>query len=229
MATTTAPAALSSAHTTQGLAINDVESLIAEMSSLPTVAAFRLFLQRAQALITGLVYVSVLVFKPKNAHAIKDEKSSITKNDDGWRRQHGVEENNTGNKLNSKRKKGGNINRNGNSSTAAAGAAAVGENDYQGLLGITADGSDLEAWQRVNSALENQATCGLDWSNCCVYEIIDKERRKNKDGCVENGGGGGGVLLLASEPEYPLKSTAAFQAATKSIDGIICNEYDALQ
>jgi len=218
---TTAPAAPAA----QGLASNDVESLIAELSSLPTTAAFRLFLQRAQALITGLVYVSILVL-PRKANASEDGKRS-TKN-----KKSGNGGGSTSNNLNNEAKNGGNttafnspLRSQRNGSTLPG---AVSEKDYLVLPGTTADGSDLEAWQRVNSALENKAACGLDWGNSCVYELIDKEINRNiaSDG---GGGGDGGVLLLASEPEYPLPSTAAFHAATKSLDGIICNQYDAFK
>lgn len=225
---TTAPAAPAN----QGLDSNGVESLIAELSSLPTLAAFRLFLQRAQALITGLVYVSILVL-PRKAHsANEDDGKSSTKN-----RKGGIGGGSTSMNLNSsKAKKGGNTaapksplrSRNGGSGgSVAAAAASVGEIGHHPVpLGTTADGSNLEAWQQVNSALENQAACGLDWSNSCVYELKDKLTNQNNASCVGKSSGRGGVLLLASEPEYRLPATAAFQAATKSVDGIICNEYD---
>ena len=223
MAMTTAPAADP---------LKGVESLITELSSLSTYSAFRLFLQRAQALITGLVYVSVLVL-PKNPDTTGNAANNTAKN-----RKGGVRGSSTSN---SKSKKGGE-----NSNTAAPKNASSRNNSggkggasEDVLPGATADGSDLEAWQRVDTALEQETACGLDWANSCIYELKNQEEEEEKINLLDNdkneinnstvNSPRNGVLFLAPEPEYPLPATAAFYAAMNSVEGIICNEYDALQ
>jgi hypothetical protein len=214
----TAPASSTAAAS---LSPNSVESLITELSSLSTLAAFRLFLQRSQELITGLVYVSILVLPRTTANGDGNLKNNVNSNKKG-----GIEgsNSNNGNNPSNKAKKGG-------SSSSGGGFAAAATGNFHGvLLGTTADGSDLEEWQRVNSALEQQIyNNGLDWSNSCVYELQNREISNKENGDSGGGGDSGGVLILAPVPEYPLAATAAFYAATKSKEGIICNEYDAVK
>lgn len=173
-----------------------VESLLAELASGDVKGnAFKLFIQRAQLVITGLMHISILLL-PKHS-----EESS------------GNEPNPAPTGSSSKSGRGGST---GASTSHPNGGASSSKSSGGGEAssstpapGFPADGSDLEAWQTVQRALERTASSGLDWDNCCVYKLDEKA---------------GAAIQPA--PPYPVSSTAGYYVAKVKKDAIICSTYE---
>ena len=188
-----------------------VEDILGDLSngSASSAHAFRSFIQRAQLVITGLIHVSVLLL-PKLTNLDQNPQQSATSGSGKGKR--GASSSHQGGKnkgaSGSGNRGGGNgasdsnnNNNNNNNNNSSANDAPV---------GMTADGSDIDAWNRVNSTLERQSADGLDWNNSCIYKVSED-----------------GTLRVCPSPDYPLTATAAFQATRGDREGIICNDYDA--
>lgn len=143
-------------------------------------------------MITGLIHVSVLLL-PKLTNL--DKKPQQQPNSGSGKGKRGGSGSHAG------KTKGSNGGGNGASGSSSS------YNDAP--VGMTADGSDINTWNRVNSALERHSASGMDWSNSCVYEVAED-----------------GTLRVAPVPDYGLAATAAFQATRGDREGIICNDYD---
>ena len=130
-----------------------LDDLLAELSSgsVAGTNAFKLFVQRAQLVVAGLMHVSVLLLPRLTAAA-------APKPSDGGGGKH-------------KRGGGG-----AGQPSAPPGSGAKSSSATGGASpapGFPADGSDLAAWERSNAALERHSASGYDWSNSCVYTLSE--------------------------------------------------------
>lgn len=115
--------------------------------------AFRLFVQRAQLVVTGLMHISILLLPRALPSSSPPPAAAPSKPGRG-----------------------------GKASTAAAassgnGAPSAAADGLPGEVpapGFPADGSDLAAWQQVRTSLECHSTSGLDWDSCCLYEVTEE-------------------------------------------------------
>ncbi|GAB4823699.1 hypothetical protein N2152v2_010745 [Parachlorella kessleri] len=179
----------------------DLEDLMRELSvSDGKSNPFRLFARRAQLVITGLMHISILLLPKPQDEALPSHKAALG----------GSSGSKAGGAGSSGAQAGGSSNSGAKASAAGSAAAPhVLLAEMQASGSFPADSSDMEAWDRVQTLLEQTSTSRLDWSNCCVYELSE-----------------GQGVTVKPVPSYPVSCTSGYYAAEIKGDVLISNDFE---
>lgn len=135
--------------------------MLQEMNSgsISSVSAFRMFVQRAQLVITGLIHVSILVL-PRLArtdvHTAHNSSSATATSDK------------------SKHKDCTSFGCSNAKATTASGSIGTAPKTETTTF-VPADGSDFAAWKKAQSELEKHTAYGINWSNSCIYVLSTEQ------------------------------------------------------